>query len=203
MRRRLLASSVAALSLALVAASASYAGAPAHRRATAGQPLHLSLTVPQGQLALQLTWETPAGLDPSDLLGYQVQLGSGPLLSTGQPSLLITDGLVLGHTYAVSVHALTDAGSGDVATASTQLIVNAVTTAQAANPDNPLAGRDWGVYRGASDPLYAGWSTLGAADRDTLALLAMTSKAKYFGSWIADSRGVHQDLRVHPRHPGR
>jgi endoglucanase len=183
-RRRVVAAVLAAASLVPAATPASPV---AEARSLVGEPVHLSLTVPQGQLALRLTWDSPNGLDPGDLLGYQVQLGSGALLPVSVPSILITDGLVLGRTYTVSVRALTDDGPGEAATASTQLFVNPVTTPQAGNPDNPLAGHEWGVYRGDADPAYAGWRTLDQGRRDQLALLAMTSKAKYFGSWISDS----------------
>lgn len=123
---------------------------------------------------------------PVPVDGYQVLVNDEVVGQTAVTHFTVTAGLQLGRTYRLSVRALNDAGHGAEISRSQILYVNAVTTPQRANPDNPLAGRDWGVYMGDSDPYWSGWSRLSASDRDRLALPAVTSKAKFFGSWISD-----------------
>ena len=118
-------------------------------------------------------------------------LGNAVVGETTATHFTITAGLQLGRTYELAVRAFNDAGPGSEAVRRSQIMyVNAVTTPQRANPGNPLAGRDWGIYMGDADPYWQGWSRLATADRDRLALPAVTSKAKFFGSWISDGEAT-------------
>jgi endoglucanase len=56
-----------------------------------------------------------------------------------------------------------------------------------ANPTNPLAGRPWGVYRGAADPAWEPYVQASGTRKRLLATIALTPKAKFFGAWIPDS----------------
>ena len=162
---------------------------PGHRAGilppTAGPPQPLHTPVVPGRNAISVTWEAPAGLPPA--LAYEILL-DGQLVGTVLPvttSYTITTDqadLVLGHTYEVAVRAVL----GEEAYAEQTLYIAPVTTVQKANPTNPLAGREWGVYTGLQDQAYIGWNKLGAQQKDDLALFAMIEKATYFGRWIGD-----------------
>ena len=162
---------------------------PGHRAGilppTAGPPQHLHTTVVPGRNAISVTWEAPAGLPPA--LAYEILLDGrlvGTVLPVTTSYTITTDDadLVLGHTYEIAVRA----ELGEAAYTEQTLYIAPVTTAQTANPSNPLAGREWGVYTGLQDQAYIGWSKLGAAQQDELALFAMIEKATYFGRWIGD-----------------
>lgn len=147
-------------------------------------PTDLHTTVVPGQKAIRVTWSPPSPLPVG--LAYQVlvdgQTVSAQLFTT---SYTYADpSLQLGHTYEITVRAI----PGGEASVDQQLYIAPVTTVQAANPTNPLAGREWGVYLGLQDPAMIGWTKLGQADRDKYAPIAMINKAKYFGRWISDAQ---------------
>lgn len=152
---------------------------------TVGPPQHLHTTVLPGRNAIAVTWEAPAGLPL--VPDYEILL-DGQLVGTVLPvttSYTITTDdadLVLGHTYEIAVRA----ALGEEAHTEQTLYIAPVTTPQAANPSNPLAGREWGVYTGLQDQAYIGWNKLGAEQKDELALFAMIEKATFFGRWIDD-----------------
>jgi endoglucanase len=162
---------------------------PGHRAGilppTAGPPQDLHTTIVPGQKAISVTWSAPAGLPL--VVGYEVLL-DGQLVATVLPvetSYTITTDdadLVLGHTYEVAVRA----ALGEEAYTEQTVYIAPVTTVQKANPSNPLAGREWGVYTGLQDQAYIGWNKLDARQKDDLALFAMIEKATYFGRWIGD-----------------
>jgi endoglucanase len=60
--------------------------------------------------------------------------------------------------------------------------------ASSANPHNPLAGRDWGVYEGNADPAWKPYVAATGAGKRTLATIALAPKAKFFGAWIPDGQ---------------
>lgn len=174
---------------------ASYAESPAAHeaspaaapRALVGAPRNLHTTVTPGAPAIAVTWDPPRNGLPL-LLGYEILLdgrvvGAVSALTT---SYTIGSGLRLGRTYDIAVRGTLAVATGAEARTRQTLYVAPVTTVQHANPDNPLAGREWGVYTGLLDPAYNGWSRLGAARKDELALFAMIEKALYFGRWMAD-----------------
>jgi endoglucanase len=59
--------------------------------------------------------------------------------------------------------------------------------ASASNPSDPLAGRAWGVYRGAADPAWNPYVAATGARKKKLATIALAPKAKFFGAWIPNS----------------
>jgi endoglucanase len=59
--------------------------------------------------------------------------------------------------------------------------------ASSANPSNPLAGRAWGVYEGPADPAWNPYLNAKGNKKQTLATIALTPKAKFFGAWIPNS----------------
>ncbi|HWJ81058.1 MAG TPA: glycoside hydrolase family 6 protein [Nocardioides sp.] len=54
------------------------------------------------------------------------------------------------------------------------------------NPDNPLAGRAWGVYKGSAEPTWPAYVQATGDTKEQLKRLALTPKAKFFGAWIPD-----------------
>lgn len=56
------------------------------------------------------------------------------------------------------------------------------------NPDNPLAGRRWGVYLGPQDQVYAPYVSSTGEEQAQLAKIALRPKTKWFGSWIPDDQ---------------
>lgn len=178
---------------------ASYAGdagttrgadqAPA-ARALVGPPTDLHTTVTPGAPAIAVSWDPPATGLPL-VLGYQVLLdgqvvATVPLVTTSYTITADAAGLQLGRTYDIAVRGTLLLTTGAEAHTRQTLYVAPVTTVQRANPDNPLAGREWGVYTGRLDQAYNGWSKLGAAKKDQLALFATIEKALYFGRWMSD-----------------
>jgi endoglucanase len=70
----------------------------------------------------------------------------------------------------------------------------AMPQAPSANPDNPLAGRRWGVYQGSADPAWNPYAKATGDRKEALATIALTPKAKFFGAWIPNS-GIAQKVR--------
>jgi endoglucanase len=97
-------------------------------------------------------------------------------------SLLALAGLGL----ATLVPSAGDAAVAPAGSASSALTVP-MPPASAANPGNPLAGRDWGVFRGAADPAWQPYLRASGTRKQKLAAIALTPKAKFFGAWISDS----------------
>lgn len=185
---------VAAVLLALGLAVVTTPGAgSAPARALLGPPEDVRTTIVPGQQAIEVTWQPPSTGVPVGLL-YDVLLDGEvvgtSLLQTSYTIALPT--LTLGHTYDVGVRTTLLVDHSETVSTRQQLYVAPVTTVQDANPGNPLAGREWGVYRGLADPVMNGWSRLGAAEKDRLAPLAMIHKAKFFGRWIPDSQAYQK-----------
>lgn len=62
------------------------------------------------------------------------------------------------------------------------------TPAQATPRDeNPLAGREWGVYQGLAEMAWAPYAASTGKSRKLLAKIALRPKAKWFGNWIPNS----------------
>jgi endoglucanase len=156
---------------------------------TPGPPQDLHTTVVGGRKAIRVTWSAPTTGVPVGL-AYEVLLdgvvvGGDPVPIIGT-MYTIDSGLTIGHTYDVAVRATLGVVTGKEADTEQTMYIAPVTTVQSANPSNPLAGVEWGVYTGFQDPAVIGWNKLGQADRDKLAPIAMIHKAKFFGRWIAD-----------------
>jgi endoglucanase len=198
-RSSLVAVLVAALMLILPAAAFARPGdrpAAAPRALPPGPPTNLHTRVVPGQKAIEVTWDAPTGQPPP--LGYEVLVdgvvvGGDPVPIT-DTSFTITDGLELGHTYDIAVRGTLLLKHGDEASREQILYLAPVTTVQPANPTNPLAGVEWGVYTGSQDPAINGWKVLSQANRDQLAPIAMIHKTKFFGRWIKDG-DVEQKTR--------
>jgi hypothetical protein len=191
MRHRLGGPSVLTLVVLLLALLPSGAFADPDRapRLPLGEPSDLHTTVVPGKKAIRVSWSPPTKPLPVGL-AYEV-LVDGRVVAT---TLLVTSyvyddaSLKVGRTYDIGVRTTLGLTQSDTVETTQQLYVAPVTTAQAANPSNPLAGREWGVYLGLQDPAMIGWTKLGSADRDRLAPIAMAHKAKYFGRWISDGQ---------------
>ena len=55
----------------------------------------------------------------------------------------------------------------------------------AANPTNPLAGVQWGVYKGGQDGVYPAYAAASGTDRALLAKVALQPRARWYGSWLS------------------
>ena len=53
-----------------------------------------------------------------------------------------------------------------------------------ANPTNPLAGVQWGVYKGGQDGVYPAYEAASGAERALLAKVALQPRARWYGSWL-------------------
>lgn len=53
---------------------------------------------------------------------------------------------------------------------------------------NPLAGREWGVYRGPADQSWAPYAASAGSNRALLARISERPKAQWFGAWIPDDQ---------------
>jgi endoglucanase len=199
MRRRLghpvLLALVAAALLAVPASAFARADDPSSTArgvlpTTPGPPSDLHTTVVPGRPAIEVTWDAPTTGLPL-VTGYEVLVDDVVVAS---PTLLepraatVSDGLTVGRVYDIAVRATTALAAGDEASQEQTLYIAPITTAQKANPSNPLAGSEWGVYVGRQDPAVNGWVGLGQQQRDALAPIAMIHKAKFFGRWIADGQ---------------
>lgn len=68
--------------------------------------------------------------------------------------------------------------------------------ADPANPTNPLAGAQWGVYQGSQEQAWAPYVNATGATKDKLAVIANAPKAKFFGAWIPDG-DVEDKMRAY------
>lgn len=53
--------------------------------------------------------------------------------------------------------------------------------------DNPLAGREWGVYQGNAEMAWLPYTLSTGRKKELLARIALTPKAKWFGNWISNA----------------
>lgn len=75
----------------------------------------------------------------------------------------------------------------------------------AANPTNPLAGVQWGVYKGGQDGVYPAYDAATGTERALLAKVALQPRARWYGSWMsaADARAkVHADIAAERQDTG-
>ena len=164
-------------------------------RSTLGPPEDVHTTVVGGQKAIKVMWSAPTTGVPVGLV-YDVLLDGvpvGTITALDPLEYTIADPtLVVGHTYEVGVRTTLLLAHSPTATTEQQLYIAPVTTVQGPNPSNPLAGREWGVYRGLQDPAMIGWNQLGQSQQDQLAPIAMMHKAKFFGRWITDAQAYQK-----------
>ena len=65
-------------------------------------------------------------------------------------------------------------------------LLAAAPSAGAADGDNPLAARPWGVYQGPAELAWPPYEQATGARKRTLGEIALRPKAKWFGAWIPD-----------------
>jgi endoglucanase len=99
---------------------------------------------------------------------------------------LAATALVLGLTspFMPAASAL-DGSSGQGAVARPNLGAPGLVAPARANPSNPLAGREWGVYQGSADPAWDPYVRSSGRTKRRLAEIALRPKAKFFGDWIS------------------
>ena len=194
MKSRLLGTAVTlllALGLAVMLSPAAESAGPT----SLGPPEDVHATVVGGQQAIKVTWGPPTSGIPIGLV-YEVLL-DGDVVDTvtaAEPleSVIDDPSLVVGRTYEVGVRSTLGLTESETVSVEQQLYIAPVTTVQSANPSNPLAGREWGVYLGLQDPAVIGWNKLGQSQQDQLAPIAMIHKAKFFGRWITDDQAFQK-----------
>lgn len=62
--------------------------------------------------------------------------------------------------------------------------------AYATNPDNPLAGGTWGVYRGSADGVYPAYQRATGTRKALLAKVALRPRVRWFGSWMSATQAA-------------
>lgn len=82
----------------------------------------------------------------------------------------------------VALTALVTPLAGAAPTGTTGRVVRA---AYAANPDNPLAGGTWGVYRGSADGVYPAYRRATGTRKALLAKVALRPRVRWFGTWMS------------------
>lgn len=158
-------------------------------RLVVGEPTQVHADVAAGRPAITVSWAPPA-LGADAVTGYTVYVDDVELttVAPGTRSVELTEGLVLGRSYWIEVQARSGLLIGQRTGVQQTFYVQAVTTPQQANPSNPLAGSEWGVYRGMAELAYNQWVGYDQAGQDRYALFAMMPKAKWFGKWIPDAQ---------------
>lgn len=161
-------------------------GSAAPRRAP-GEPEDLRTDVVMGRQAIEVTWQ-PSSYGGVLATEYGV-LVDGVEVTTvpgTARSAVLTTGIQLGRTHLIEVEPRVGLLAGPRAETEQTLYIQPVTPVQRANPTNPLAGTEWGVYLNRADPAYNAWSRFSQADKDRYALFPMIHKAKFFGGFIRD-----------------
>lgn len=180
---------VASLVVALLAVVALSAPGTAADRKVASAPQQLRTHVAVGQQAIEVSWAAPA-VGGSLVTQYGVLVDGTEVATTAGSArgITLSTGLVLGRTHRIEVEPRVGTVAGQRASARQTLYIQPVTPVQSANPTNPLAGTEWGVYLNRSDPAYNAWAGFGQADKDRYAFFPMVHKAKFFGGFIPDSQ---------------
>jgi len=62
------------------------------------------------------------------------------------------------------------------------------------NPDNPLAGRVWGVYTGDREDTWETYEAASGEERDLLGRIALRPKATWLGDWSASPEEIGAEM---------
>ena len=94
-------------------------------------------------------------------------------------------------TRLVTVTALSLVASGSALVAASPVASSGAAASASASQrgtagDNPLAGREWGVYKGPAEMAWAPYVKATGKRKARLATIALAPKAKWFGAWIPD-----------------
>lgn len=177
-----------ALVAAVVAVVATLSCLPATSTAAGavGDPRGVDVDVRSGGApAFTVSWSPPTSGSPTS---YEVVV-DGVVRATvdGATRRATVEGLKVGGTYGIVVRSVDDDGTrSDGIDRRAILTYGAASPRLAANPTNPLAGREWGVHLGRSEPAYEPWLKATGATKDAIGRITLQPKAKWFGSWIPD-----------------
>jgi endoglucanase len=188
-RRHVLTAAAAAATLALsLTAATTTAGAVG---AVPGTPTGVDVDVRSGGApAFTLRWSDPAA-DPAGSLptSYEVLVDGRVRASVDAAThTAVVEGLALGSTYRVAVRSVGAAGHSVGVGESRILTYGAATPRLAANPDNPLAGQEWGVYFGHAEQSYDPWLGAEGTTKNAIGEILLQPKAKWFGRWLRDDQ---------------
>ena len=101
-----------------------------------------------------------------------------------RPPVLYRDPVLRRHVLSLTLLAALAAVAPDPGVGAT----TTSPTSGAAAEDNPLAGRAWGVYRGAAELAWEPYERATGARKALLGKIALQPKSKWFGDWISDDR---------------
>ncbi|MDO9456296.1 glycoside hydrolase family 6 protein [Nocardioides sp.] len=176
----LVAATAATLLLSLAPSGGGASAAPAP-----GAPTAVDVDVRSGGApAFAISWSDPAEGAPTS---YEV-LVDGKVRSTveGAVHSAVVEGLSKGTSYKVAVRAVADGARSQGVGERLLLTYGAATPTLPANPTNPLAGQEWGVYLGPAEHSYDPWRNAEGETKAAIGEILLQPKAKWFGRWIPD-----------------
>lgn len=92
---------------------------------------------------------------------------------------------LVGCALAVLLTTVATGPATGAATGAASPTSRAARAAYAENPDNPLAGGTWGVYRGSADGVYPAYQRAQGARKALLARVALRPRVRWFGGWMS------------------
>ncbi|WP_170286184.1 glycoside hydrolase family 6 protein [Nocardioides rubriscoriae] len=180
------AATAATLVLALTSLTApSTAETAARAGAAPGVPTGVDVDVRSGGApAFAVSWSDPVEGAPAS---YEVLVdGTVRARVAADTHTAVVEGLAKGATYKVAVRSVADGGRSKGVGESRVLTYGAATPQLAANPTNPLAGQEWGVYLGHAEQSYDPWLGAEGATKAAIGEILLQPKAKWFGRWLSD-----------------
>lgn len=152
---------------------------------TPGVPTGVDVDVRSGGApAFAVSWSDPAEGVPAS---YEVLVdGKVRARTAADTHSAVVEGLPVGATYKVAVRSVGESGRSKGVGASRILTYGAATPVLAANPTNPLAGQEWGVYFGHAEHSYDPWLRAEGDRKAAIGEILLQPKAKWFGRWLGD-----------------
>lgn len=80
------------------------------------------------------------------------------------------------------------AGQADLSARAVRKLKARIKRQHKPNPDNPLANRPWGVYKGRMEQSWGPYASASGETKTLLGKIALTPKSKWFGGWIPASQ---------------
>lgn len=187
MRTRTAALALAPTALAALVLTLLPASTPAQAGAAPGAPRSVDVDLRSGGApAFTITWAEP--VDDAAVTGYEVVLDGEVAKTTlaDDRGTYLPD-LQLGRTYRVAVRAVAGDARSEAVGEERVLTYGAATPRHAANPTNPLARQEWGVYLGLAEHSYEPWLDATGTTKAAIGEITLQPKAKWFGRWIKDA----------------
>lgn len=186
--RPVLAAATAAVLLVPLGSVAVAPAAPADPATPAvGVPTDVDVDVRSGGApAFTVSWADPAEGAPTS---YEVVV-DGTVRATVDATThtAVVEGLANGGTHQVGVRSVGTGSRSKAVGERRVLTYGAATPRLAANPSNPLAGHEWGVYLGHAEHTYDPWLASEGEQKAATGEILLQPKAKWFGRWLSSGQ---------------